>query len=83
MPYRSVRGKPERSHVGLDGGDIKVTIRQIVEGAMRIDVDQIADWLDGKCAGPLSAATMPRKDMCVVTRWFHFAARNLGEGTYE
>jgi hypothetical protein len=25
-------GKPEQSHVGLDGGDIKVTIRQIVEG---------------------------------------------------
>ena len=23
-------GKPEQSHVGLDGGDIKVTIRQIV-----------------------------------------------------
>ena len=25
-------GKPEQSHVGLDGGDITVTIRQIVAG---------------------------------------------------
>jgi hypothetical protein len=24
-------GKPEQSHVGLDGGDIKVVIRQLVE----------------------------------------------------